>query len=663
MSSAPTRGATEVQGRWRGSHATAVGIRLVARSLPVFGAWLAVRLLSPLFIGVDGWTDLVLVVGQGLVVGVLASMAVNHYARRLLPLAYLFNLSLVFPDQAPSRFSVALRSGSVRRLEARIQELGPDTDRDAAVQTATEALQLVATLGCHDRLTRGHTERVRAYADLIGEELGLDPDDRMKLAWGVLLHDVGKLAVPPEILNKTGELTDEEWRTLQGHPEAGRRLLEPLGDWLGDWLLAAAEHHERWDGSGYPRGLAGDEISLAGRITAVADAYDVITSTRSYKKPMSAEAAREELLRCAGAQFDPTVVRAMLTGSLGRRFSFGSFVALVELRSLTKIVSAVSQTGATAITGGMAAIGAVATVAGPGSEPVLAFDPDPAVVVTAAPDDPADAVASGGERETTAPNTPIDDRPTPATEASAPTSGGPATATTQATGTTASTGLTTSPASSTTVATTVGGTSSSMPPTTTTSTTFSTTSTSTTTTTAPPAALLYYLTNPGTGNTSSSATLPFGLGPVDSGSLPNFDTDENSDQGLTIKKDGSGLTTSDTTKYQEWTLVFGTETAIDGTAALTVWVAATTFDTGKQIELQAALDLCNPGCSRLGVDSWSASSQAGFQAAVITFGPVTTTAPAGSTLKLRVAVGDDVGDTDAWFAYDTTAYPSRVAID
>jgi hypothetical protein len=179
-------------------------------------------------------------------------------------------------------------------------------------------IELVASLGRHERLTRGHTERVRAYSDMIAVEMGLSEADRYLLQWACLLHDIGKLAVAPEILNKNGKPTDEEWASLRRHPEVGGEIVEPLAPWLGEWRLAASEHHERWDGKGYPRGLAADEISLAGRIVAVADAYDVITSARSYKRPMPVEAARAELVRCAGTQFDPDVVRAFLNVAIGR---------------------------------------------------------------------------------------------------------------------------------------------------------------------------------------------------------------------------------------------------------------------------------------------------------------------------------------------------------
>ena len=140
-----------------------------------------------------------------------------------------------------------------------------------------------------------------------------------KLRWAALIHDIGKLEVPEEILNKNGRPTDEEWEIIRGHPDAAGPRLEALTPWLGEWAMAAFDHHERYDGSGYPQGLRGQEISRAGRIVAVADAYDVMTAPRSYKPSLPAEQARAELAANSGTQFDPEVVRAFLAVSLGRR--------------------------------------------------------------------------------------------------------------------------------------------------------------------------------------------------------------------------------------------------------------------------------------------------------------------------------------------------------
>ena len=184
-------------------------------------------------------------------------------------------------------------------------------DRTPA-QSAQLLLELVALLDVHDRLTRGHSERVRAYAQSIGRELGLGRH-RSTCSTGRHFSTTSASSMCPARCSRrpAGRRT-AEWDAIKGHPVAGARLAEPLREWLGEWGLAIEEHHERWDGKGYPRGLAGPEISLAGRIVAVADVYDVMTSSRSYRDAGSTAEARQELARCAGTQFDPTVVRAFL---------------------------------------------------------------------------------------------------------------------------------------------------------------------------------------------------------------------------------------------------------------------------------------------------------------------------------------------------------------
>ena len=175
-----------------------------------------------------------------------------------------------------------------------------DAGDAASAQEAAEILfHLVGALDVHDRITRGHAERVRAYAYSLGRELGLAADDLDRLNWAALLHDIGKLEVSTEILNKPGRPTDEEWQQLRAHPLYGETLVEPLREWLGDWADAVGYHHERWDGTGYPRGVAGAEIPLAGRIVAIADVFDVITSARSYKTSVERRPRLEPRSRAA----------------------------------------------------------------------------------------------------------------------------------------------------------------------------------------------------------------------------------------------------------------------------------------------------------------------------------------------------------------------------
>ena len=197
---------------------------------------------------------------------------------------------------------------------------------------------------------------MRAYARMIGEELGLDRDEIDLLNWAALLHDVGKLEIDQEILNKPGVLTQEEWKKLRNHPALGAGLVAPLRGWLGTWLDAVSDHHERWDGHGYPQGLEGGQIALAGRIVAVADVFDVITSSRSYKPSETAAEGRDEIARYAGSQFDPRVVRAFLNISLGRlRLVMGplSWLAHAPILGRLPLGPAVGT-----VTGGLAAVAA-----------------------------------------------------------------------------------------------------------------------------------------------------------------------------------------------------------------------------------------------------------------------------------------------------------------
>ena len=138
--------------------------------------------------------------------------------------------------------------------------------------------------------------------------LGLDQEQVELTRLSGSLHDLGKLAIPEEILRKPGELTDSERLVLERHPQIGFRMLDSLGvDTVADIVL---HHHERWDGAGYPDGMRGEEIPLGARIIFVADAYDAITSDRVYSPKRSSGAALAELERCAGTQFDPTIVAA-----------------------------------------------------------------------------------------------------------------------------------------------------------------------------------------------------------------------------------------------------------------------------------------------------------------------------------------------------------------
>ncbi|HWN22695.1 MAG TPA: HD domain-containing phosphohydrolase [Gaiellaceae bacterium] len=305
--------------RWAARPWRARGLRLLVYALPVAGSLGFVRLATSIT-GVPTsslWIFLLWWLAMSLAATAVVA-AMYAFVRRLLPLGALLELSLVFPDEAPSRFRLALRSGTVDSLEERLRLMREANEATTAQRAAEILLQLAGTLDVHDRITRGHSERVRAYSYSLGKELGLAGDDLDRLNWAALLHDIGKLEVSTEILNKPGRPTEEEWAELRQHPLHGETLVAPLRDWLGSWTDAVGYHHERWDGEGYPRGIADDEIPFAGRIVAIADVFDVITSARSYKAAGGIAEARKEIARCSGTQFDPSLVRAFVNISLGK---------------------------------------------------------------------------------------------------------------------------------------------------------------------------------------------------------------------------------------------------------------------------------------------------------------------------------------------------------
>ena len=187
-----------------------------------------------------------------------------------------------------------------------LHQLAEGPDRAARYRAAAS---LAKAVDARDAYTGSHSERVGDLAKQIARRLGLDEAQVDLIRLAASLHDLGKLAIPEEILRKPGTLTDSERLVIERHPQIGYRMLESLGvEPIADWVH---HHHERWDGAGYPHGLSGEQIPLGARIIFVADAFDAMTSERVYRERVYTEReALDELERCAGTQFDPGIVDA-----------------------------------------------------------------------------------------------------------------------------------------------------------------------------------------------------------------------------------------------------------------------------------------------------------------------------------------------------------------
>ena len=251
--------------RWERRPALSRALRLGIFFAPILASFAIAVLISAVLPRASGPASAalwILIVAAG---SFVTLVLFERAARRLLPLAALLNVSLLFPDKAPARFAVARRTGSPRQLQEQLLDARATGKNDDA-QGMQSVIELVLALSVHDKATRGHSERVRVFADLIADELKIDEAGQARLRWAALLHDVGKLEVPVALLNKPGAPDEEEWKILHRHPAEGARLVAPLLPWLGEWGRAVVEHHERYDGTGYPHRLKGTDISLAARI-------------------------------------------------------------------------------------------------------------------------------------------------------------------------------------------------------------------------------------------------------------------------------------------------------------------------------------------------------------------------------------------------------------
>jgi putative nucleotidyltransferase with HDIG domain len=250
--------------------------------------WLAFGVRPKLGVGLMGWVALVDVLLSP--VGLAGALAADRAPYAFLLLVPLVGLLWLFARERSTRIEHAIELGRAYR---------------------GTTLLLSDVLGADDEYTGNHSHGVVALALDVAAELGLGSVERRNVEFGALLHDVGKIAIPKEIINKPGPLDDDEWVVIKTHTVEGQRMLDRVGGVMGDVGQIVRSSHERWDGTGYPDRLAGAAIPLEARVVACCDAFSAMTTDRPYRKAMTIEAAVVELRVNAGTQFDPRVVEAL----------------------------------------------------------------------------------------------------------------------------------------------------------------------------------------------------------------------------------------------------------------------------------------------------------------------------------------------------------------
>jgi putative nucleotidyltransferase with HDIG domain len=256
-------------------------------------------------------TLIIMISGTQTIESAVASLRVGAFDYIMKP----FDLHLIEQVVARALNHQALLDAK-RHYETYLEELV--RQRTEELKRAFDALEnnyrttlkaLAVALETRDAETHGHSERVVRFSLRLGREMDLPGDQMRALEFGALLHDIGKIGVPDAILRKPGRLTEREWESMREHPTLGQRILRGI-EFLEGASSVVAEHHEKWDGTGYPRGLRGQQIDIKARIFAVADAFDAVISNRVYRPGTTYQVALEELRTGAGRQFDPEVVAA-----------------------------------------------------------------------------------------------------------------------------------------------------------------------------------------------------------------------------------------------------------------------------------------------------------------------------------------------------------------
>jgi HD-GYP domain-containing protein (c-di-GMP phosphodiesterase class II) len=212
-------------------------------------------------------------------------------------------------DTAVTNIDIKLLGATVTHMAIFLENAALYDDLSAMFLGTLEAL--TASIDAKDRYTCGHSRRVAHLTQALAEQIGLDEYTVARCHIAGLVHDVGKIGVPETVLTKPGKLTDDEFAWIRKHPEIGYRILKDIPQ-LSDVLPGVLHHHERWDGKGYPEGLSGEAIPLVARLIALADSFDAMSSTRTYRAAMSRDAVLKEIENCAGKQFDATLARAFI---------------------------------------------------------------------------------------------------------------------------------------------------------------------------------------------------------------------------------------------------------------------------------------------------------------------------------------------------------------
>jgi putative nucleotidyltransferase with HDIG domain len=293
------------------------------------GPALVMAALAPAHVGLEDWPVLALALGAQaifdfgitglriwLALGTPPQMQLRLFAWVLAvdaALAPVGILAGVAGERQPLAVALVLPIMGLLALFARERQAHIDKALALSHAYRGSALLMSDLLEADDAYTGGeHSHGVVALALAVGDTLGLDARDRRNLEFAALLHDIGKIRVPDAIINKPGKLTDAEFEVIKRHPIDGQEMLERVGGVLAEVGIIVRHHHERWDGGGYPDRIAGDAIPLAARIISACDAYSAMTTNRSYRAAMPVADAIAELDRCAGAQFDPAVVEALV---------------------------------------------------------------------------------------------------------------------------------------------------------------------------------------------------------------------------------------------------------------------------------------------------------------------------------------------------------------